>query len=275
MERLADFRQVFAQMVVARGHCSDPTILAAFTKVPRHEFVGPGPWQVSEFGDVTPSADPALVYQDVGMGLAEGIPTGLPSLHARIMASCAIIPGARVVQVGAGAGYFTAVLSELVGETGRVVAYEIDAALAARAQASLAERPQVRVLAASGVRAFAEPADVIYVFAGAQVLPLCWVESLAPGGRLVFPLTPGSGEGGMLLVRRLEDPGHFEARFLCRVRFVPCIGAQDGAAGVRLAAAFAAGTHEGVRSLRLGGQPDASAWFVGAGWWLSTDGPAH
>ncbi|MFO0756577.1 MAG: rRNA adenine N-6-methyltransferase family protein [Byssovorax sp.] len=269
MDRLDDFRHVFSQMVVARAGSKDPAVLAAFSRVARHEFMGPGPWQVSEHGDATPSADPALVYQDIGMGLSGTITTGLPSLHARCMTACALRPGERVVQVGAGSGYFTAILAELVGETGSVVAYEVEPHLAARAQENLSKQPNVRVVPASGVRAFDDAADVIYVFAAVQQLPLSWLESLSPSGRLLFPLTPMNGEGGMLLVRRTEDSTRFDARFLCRVRFVPCIGAQDHAMSKQLTAAFASGGENLVRTLGLGPTPESGTWLAGDGWWLS------
>ena len=101
MERLADFRDVYAQMVVARGGCPDDEALRrAFATVPRHAFLGPGPWTVAEEGSRTPTDDPALIYQDVGIGLAPSIPTGLPSLHARFLAALHVAPGERVVQVG-------------------------------------------------------------------------------------------------------------------------------------------------------------------------------
>lgn len=277
MERLADFRHVFAQMVVARGGSKEPSVLAAFARVPRHDFVGPGPWPVSEHGEFTPSADPALVYQDIGMGLSGTITTGLPSLHARCITACEVRRGDRVVQVGAGSGYFTAILAELVGESGRVVAYEVEPGLAARAQENLRSWANVRVVAGSGVRPLEEPVDVVYVCAAAQQVPRVWLDGLAPGGRLVFPLTPGGGEGGMLLVRRAapqeplgeQERESFGAKFLCRVRFVPCIGAQDEAVGKRLAAAFAAGGEGKVQVLGLGAAPEG-AWFVGEGWWLGT-----
>jgi protein-L-isoaspartate(D-aspartate) O-methyltransferase len=277
-DRLTDFRTVFAQMVVARGGCKDPRIRAAFERVPRHEFLGPGPWYVSEQGGATPSADPALAYQDVAMALApeRGITTGLPSLHARCIEACAPQPGERVVHIGAGAGYFTAILAELVGEGGSVLAYEIDPPLAERATAMLAGRRQVRVESRSGVTAIEGPVDLIYVCAGLQQIPVPWLAALAPGGRLAVPLTPGTDEGGMLLVTHVGNPRAFAARFLCPARFIPCLGATDAEAGQRLAAAFHASAREDVRSLRLTTRsdgPDETVWFAGDGWWLST-GPA-
>ena len=78
MDRLADFRNVFAQIVMARAGSADPRLLRAFAVVPRHEFIGPSPWQFTEHGLPAVSDDAALLYQDVVMGLApaRGLTTG-------------------------------------------------------------------------------------------------------------------------------------------------------------------------------------------------------
>jgi protein-L-isoaspartate(D-aspartate) O-methyltransferase len=274
MDRIADFRQVFAQIVVTRAGGCDPSIREAFARVPRHEFVGPGPWQLTEHGDVTPSDDPALVYQDIGMGLApeRGIPTGLPSLHARCLAACAPKPGDHVVHIGAGTGYYTAILAEMVGADGRVNAFELDAPLAARASDHLSRWPWAHVELSSGARSTLGEVDLIYVSAGVQQPPRTWLDALRAGGRLLFPLTPGGEEGGMLLVSYVGSRQIFSAEFICRARFFPCIGTQDEEISACIAKAFASGGHELVRSLRLDPeQPDDSAWVSGRGWWLSTN----
>lgn len=271
-DRLDDFRHVFAQMVIARGGCRSPAIRAAFERVPRHEFVGTGPWYVTEDSDPTPTNDPALAYQDVAMALApeRGITTGLPSLHARCFDSLAIQPGENVVHIGAGAGYFTAILADLVGSTGSVTAYEIDQPLAEQAAKNLADRPNVRLESRSGVGEVPRDADVIYVCAGLQELPRAWLEALSPRGRIACPLAPGTEEGGMLRVERTAEAKVFQASFICRARFVPCIGALNPEANDRLRAAFASGTFKQVRALYVDREPDESAWFSGEGWWLST-----
>jgi protein-L-isoaspartate(D-aspartate) O-methyltransferase len=273
MDRLADFRSVFARVVMARAGLTDPRLLQAFSEVPRHQFLGTSPWYFTEHGPPVMSDDPALLYQDVGMGLAaeRGIPTGLPSLHARCMAACALRLGENVIQVGAGSGYFTAVLAELVGERGSVVAFEIDNALAKAAERNLKGWRQVRVEASSGVSGISGSADVVYVNAGVQQLPGAWFEALALGGRLLVPITPGAEEGGIFLVRRLTSKTVLQAEFVCRARFFPCGGTEDEAISSRLKEAFAAGGHDAVRSLRLYPEtPDETAWVNGRDWWLST-----
>ena len=177
--------------------------------------------------------------------------------------------------MGAGSGYFTAILAELVGPTGSVTAFEVDAPLAAAAAENLRRWPHVRVEPSSGVIGATEPADLIYVSASLQQPPRAWFDALAPGGRLVFPLTPGADEGGMFLVRRLTSSTVFDVSFLCRARFVPCKGAGDETAYASLRSAFANGGFEAVRTLRLDPEvPDETAWFRGRDWWLSRRPPA-
>jgi protein-L-isoaspartate(D-aspartate) O-methyltransferase len=277
MDRIADFRNVFAQMVVARGGCPhNEALLRAFASVPRHVFVGDGPWMVTEAGARTVSADPALVYQDIGIGLGPGVPTGLPSLHALLLDAAAVPSGARVMQVGAGTGYFTAILAELVGPSGQVRGFEIDEQLAARAQRNLTAWPWAAVEARSGVIA-AEAAvdrfDLLYVNAGVQQLPAPWLDALTPGGRLVFPLVAASGQGAVFLIRR--DDTAFAARLLSRARFVPCIGTQDLTAGARLDEVFRSDAPESVQTLwRCREKPTETAWQVGEGTWFAS-GPTE
>jgi protein-L-isoaspartate(D-aspartate) O-methyltransferase len=273
VDRLADFRSVFAEVVLSRAGSSDPRLLRAFSEVPRHEFIGPGPWYFTERGGPALSKDPAVLYQDVGLGLIpeRGIPTGLPSLHARCMAACELHGGEKVVHVGAGSGYFTAILAEVVGESGAVVAYEVDAILAERAARNLQRWGQVRLERSSAVTGISGSVDLIYVCAGVQQVPRSWVEALAPTGRLLFPLTPSTGEGGIFVARRTASKTVLQAEFICRARFFPCTDTEDEAASALLNATFAAGGHETVHSLRLHPEaPDETAWFSGRDWWLST-----
>jgi protein-L-isoaspartate(D-aspartate) O-methyltransferase len=276
-ERLADFRKVYADVVMARAGCRDDRLLAAFEKIPRHRFIGPGPWRLAEHGSPTRSVDPALLYQDIALGLApeRGITTGLPSLHARCIEACALGEGERVVHVGAGAGYYTAILAELVGPTGAVDACEIDEELATRARGLLAQITHVQVHSSIGTRLPRRDLDLIYVCAAVEQLPREWLDALGVGGRLAVPLAPADAEGGFLLVRR-DASRLWTARFLCAARFVPCVGAQDAEIRPRLRAAFRSGGMETVRSLRRAPEePDGSCWLAGADWWLSTDAPVR
>ena len=89
---------------------------------------------------------PARLYEDVlvAIDVERGINNGQPSLHAQSIDALGLKEGETVVQIGAGAGYYTAILAELVGPTGRVIAYEIAPDIAARAAANLARYPPGR-----------------------------------------------------------------------------------------------------------------------------------
>lgn len=274
---IAAVRRAYADTVTALAGAADPRLRAAFATIDRGRFCGPPPWWIRQGGGYAevPAADEALIYRDVLLGLApdRGINNGQPSLHARMLDAVAPMPGERVAQIGAGTGYYTAILAELVGPAGRVEAWELAPDLAARAAANLADRPNVVVHAGSGARDVAlPPSDIVYVSAGATGPMPVWLDALRPGGRLIFPMTPWRGMGAMLLVTRVAaEP--YAARFVCAAGFIPCVGARDTATARRLSAAFDGGGMEEVRSLRRDDRPDATCWASGDGWWLSTAPP--
>jgi len=188
-------------------------------------------------------------------------------LHARCLNALTPRSGERVLHIGAGTGYYSAILAELVGPTGRVHAMEIDGDLASLAKLNLSDRPNVLVEPRSGAEAPLPTSDVIYVNAGSTAPLRVWLRALKPGGRLVFPLTPGSGRGGMLRV--INASRGLAADFVCGAYFVPCIGAQAATEKRRLAEAFAKGDWLAVRQLHLDRKPDETCWLKGSNWWLS------
>jgi protein-L-isoaspartate(D-aspartate) O-methyltransferase len=202
----------------------------------------------------------------VALIAGRGLNNGEPQLHARCLAALGVKAGETAVHIGSGTGYYTAILAELVGPTGTVLAYEIDQELAAKAETNLAPWPSVSVKARSAAAGSLPTCDIVYVSAGATRPPDTWLDALAPGGRLLFPLTPNIGLGGMLLVTRAAASS-FDARFVQPATFIYCEGARDGREGDKLAKAFAQGRWPQVKSLRRGVPPDDSSWD---GWWLST-----
>lgn len=279
-DRSAKLRAFFARFVAEHGGASDPRIEQAFAAVPREPFAGPAPWSILAAGPGyirTPDDDPAYLYQDVLVALdpARGINIGEPSLHARCLDALALREGEAVLHVGAGSGYYTAILARLVGPGGRVHAFEIDPDLATRAERNLAGTPWAEVRARSGVAADLPRVDAVYVNAGIARPERAWLDALLPGGRLLFPLQPANGGlGGMLLVRKPRggSAAAWPARFVSRAAFIACQAPRDGGVEHDLRAAFARGDWQEVRSLRLGGEPDATCWHAGEGWWLSTGG---
>ena len=82
---------------------------------------------------------------------------------------------------------------------------------------------------------------------------------------------PELAEGALVLVRSIDSPSVFSAKFLVRARFVACIGAESEEVGRRLSVAFRERDVDSIRSLRLAPEaPDDSAWFVGQNSWFST-----
>ena len=155
-------RRAFAKQVMAAGGVSDPRVEAAFAAVAREDFLGPGPWQIVRWGGgyrTTPDPDPVYLYTDDVIGILpeRNLNNGQPSLHAALIVAAAPQPGEHVVHVGAGVGYYTTILAELIGAEGRVTAIEFDAEFAARAMANLAQAPHVRVVHGDGTRVLLNP----------------------------------------------------------------------------------------------------------------------
>jgi protein-L-isoaspartate(D-aspartate) O-methyltransferase len=267
-------RSYYARLIAGKAGIDDAKLIEALTTVERERFVGAGPWKVNCFagGYVdTPTDDLAFIYQDVVVAIdaERKINNGEPHLHARCLAALQIRRGETAIHVGSGTGYYTAILAHLVGPTGIVHAYEIEQDLAEKAKANLAPWQWVSVRAQSATEGSLPACDIIYVSAGATRPLNAWLDALRAGGRLLFPLTPRAGLGGMLLVTRSHD-SRFEARFLQPAAFIACRGARDDSEADELGSAFARGDWREVRSLRRHVPPDDSSWFAGQDWWLST-----
>ncbi|HKE15202.1 MAG TPA: methyltransferase domain-containing protein [Kofleriaceae bacterium] len=244
-----DARRFFAEEIGAVAHLESRALVEAFARVPREAFLGPGPWQIVRAFDIaTPyrrsaDDDPRHIYHDVGVAIdpARMLNNGQPSALARWIEAAAVAPGDAILHIGCGLGYYTAILSELTGATGRVVACDVDPDLAARAARNLALWPQVEVEssdAASPRGTF----DVIFVNAGATRARPEWLGALRPAGRMILPLTVHlpvypQGIGVMLRIDRAEpgraEPGRaghaWPARVLSQVGIYDCAGARDPA----------------------------------------------
>jgi protein-L-isoaspartate(D-aspartate) O-methyltransferase len=273
-------RRWFAEELRFVAQIEDPKVVDAFAAAPRERFVGPGPlrmlsqWNLKDYW-TPPDAGLAAVYHDVLIAYDEQrrLNNGQPSLWAFVFDKLCVARGERVVHLGCGMGYYSAILAELVGPTGKVTAIEIDEELAARAEAALAPWPQVRTINGDGACVSLGESDVIVASAGATHPLPAWLESLSANGRLVFPMTATNAGGGMLLVKRRAG-NQFEARFLCPVWFYEFAGARDADVSDRLARAFARDRGAEVRSLRTDEHAEeASCWLHGEGWCLSRREP--
>ena len=279
-------RRAFArQMAVAHG-LVDPRIEAAFATVRREDFLADAPWSLLRLGDgprTLDRNDPVQLYQDVLVVLdrERGVNNGSPSLHALMLQHLGVQPGDRVLHVGVGGGYYTAMLAELATPTGQVTAVEFDPRLAEQARGHLAPWPNVVVHTGDGAAYPAEEVDRVYINFAVTQPAEHWLDFLALGGTLEFPLAvrkagepnATSGEGAVLVVTRVADG--FAAKFVSRCGFVCAEGPLSGAPQLTdgLRDAFQRGGIEFVASLRRGPSPPERCWFWSPGWSLSYDLP--
>lgn len=275
-------RRAFADAVAAAAKITDRRVVDAFARVPREAFLRPGPWTIRGAGMPTPqtttTADPLEVLRDVSVALdaSRDLYNGAPSVVAPWIDALAIATGERVVHLGAGTGYYSALLAELTGPDGRVDAIEVDDGLAERAGANLAPWPCARV--ARETRASLEPGtvDAMLIHAGASHLRDEWLDALSPGGRLLVPLTcpmPGMGatlgKGMTFLVTR--DAGAWSARLLGMVAIYSLRDLRDPAREHALGDAFMRGGWPSVSSLRRDAhEPAADCWLHADGACLSS-----
>jgi protein-L-isoaspartate(D-aspartate) O-methyltransferase len=263
-------RRSYASRILRQAAVDDPRVKAAFAAIPREAFLPPPPWTVISAGVATRTGRVEDLYEDVLVALdrARGINNGEPALHAAWLAEVNPKPGETALHIGAGSGYYTAMLATLVAPGGQVVAYEIHEHLAAEAARNLKSYGNVTVRAES---AFGRPlpqADVIYVNAGVVAPDPEWLQALTPGGRLIFPWQPLSNWGHTILVtRRL---GGFRAVPLMSVGFIACNGEQTKVAsgGAPSDAGIAA-----TRSVWLtkDREPDQNATAVYDAVWFSSE----
>lgn len=266
-------RRSYAEELCRLNGVSSPDLLAAFATVPRERFVGPGPWAIQSSGTswFTRDADPTHLYRDALIVLDETkhLNNGQPSLWAIHFDLLHVRHGDRILHLGCGTGYYTAILAELTGQAGKVTAVELENGLASRARAALEPWPQVTVIHADGSRGPFEPADVIVVSAGATHPLPAWLAAVSPSGKLLFPLTSTRGPGTMAhLIRTGAD--FFAASLEGSVFFVDFAGARDPAISSELAKALRRDGGAGVRSLRCDVHAqDDSCWLHGHGWCFS------
>ena len=276
-------RRAFARHLLESVGVHDARLQDAFANVERERYLGPGPWPIVRASgyELTPDADPARLYADLLVGIIpeRGLNNGMPSYHAPLMAQAAVQTGEHVVHVGAGVGYYTAILAELVGSTGRVTAVEYDADLARRAAGNLAMLSNVQVVHGDGFAMTLDEADVIYVNAGTTGPAESWLDSLRDGGRLMLPLTarratpagskaPLSRHGAVFRITR--DGEAFLAKWISAAGVYPCEGGRDDEAEQRLDAALQQGGWQNVTRLyRNDKLPPEQCWLRSPRWSLA------
>lgn len=275
-------RRFFAEEIETLCDLRTAALVDALAAVPRERFLPPGPWTIRSEVDhlaggprSTRDADPRRIYHNVSVAIDADrqLFNGAPSLLALCLDRLALATGDRVLHVGCGTGYYSAVIAECVGATGEVRAVEIDDGLAAAAAANLADRPHVRVTRGDGASCEGD-FDAILINAGVTHPQDSWLDALAPGRRMILPLTvtiPGMGrlsKGLLLLLTKRE--GDFAAAVLTPTVIYSALGLRDASLSDRLAQALMRGPRPAVTRLRRDPHDQSpGCWFHGPGFCLS------
>ncbi|MFC6357423.1 protein-L-isoaspartate(D-aspartate) O-methyltransferase [Luethyella okanaganae] len=207
-------RQLTRERMVAwqieRRGIRTPSLLAAMATVPREEFVP---------ADLRPFA-----YDDRPLPIGERQTISQPYIVALMIEAAHVAPDSRVLEIGTGSGYAAAVLGTLCED---VVTIERIPELADQARSRLVRLGygHVSVVVGDGTLGLPDdaPFDAIICAAAGPEIPTPWKTQLAPGGRIVMPLT-GSTGGQELVVATKSSDGEFSQHGLGGVTFVPLIG---------------------------------------------------
>ena len=188
------------------------TVIRAMEQVPRELFV--------------PQDSRHMAYLDLPLSIGEGQTISQPYVVAMMTEAMELSGGDRVLEIGTGSGYQTAILSALTPR-GRVVSMERVPALMQQARQRLQElgyrNVEVQQAGSSLGCASKGPYDAIIVTAAAPRLPESLLSQLANGGRLVIPV--GTLSQQELVQARRTDEG-LSLRVLGPCRFVPLLGAE-------------------------------------------------
>jgi protein-L-isoaspartate(D-aspartate) O-methyltransferase len=205
-----DYQQQRARMVerqLAARDITEPRVLAAMRKVPRHRFVDP--------------AQATSAYADRPLSIGHGQTISQPYIVALMTQLADPQPGDRVLEIGTGSGYQAAVLAELASA---VYTIEIVEPLAAEATHRLQELgyDNVQVRAGDGYAGWPEhaPFDIVMLTAAPEQVPQPLLDQLKPGGRLVAPVGSQLLGQELRLIRKRDD-GSLRTTRVAPVRFVP------------------------------------------------------
>jgi protein-L-isoaspartate(D-aspartate) O-methyltransferase len=273
---LTERRRFFAEEIQATANIRNTAVVEALAAVPRERFLGPGPWTIrgeSDFQQAprqTDDADPRHVYHNfaVAIDTERQLFNGAPGVIAMAIDCLMLKPGDRVLHVGCGTGYYTALMAACVGPTGRVVAVEIDDELASRARVNLLSTSGVDVRNGDGSGQFGMPFDAILVNAGATHPLTGWMDALAPDGRMILPLTcamtPTIGKGLLLLLAGSDDPAGLTANIVGFVAIYSALGIRDEGINTQIGQALRANPFPFVKRWRF------DAHDSGPSCWLHT-----
>ncbi|RMG98592.1 MAG: methyltransferase, FxLD system [Chloroflexi bacterium] len=200
---IAILHQTLIDQLIQSQNLTSPRIEAAFRAIPRHIFLPNIPLETAYSDQAIPTK-----YEN-GRAISSSTQ---PSMMAIMLEQLDLQEGHRVLEIGAGTGYNAAIMAWLVGSSGQVTTVDLDADTAETARTNLTNAgfPQVKVVQADGMLGYAPnaPYDRIILTVGGWDIPECWLEQLAPNGRIVLPL---SFNGPQLSIAFDKHPTHLES----------------------------------------------------------------
>lgn len=222
-----------ARRLVARlraaGVLKSERVASALHEVPRHVFAH---WLDEEEA----YSDEAHVIPDPASGTPATI--SQPQMIVHVLEAARPPPGSRVLEIGAGSGYFAALLAHVVGPHGCVVAIDIEPSLVALAQANIRAAGIENVLVTLGDATEGygpeAPYDLIVASVGVWEIPWSWLSQLAPAGSIVAPLHLGGGAHDHVLVHLERDGKGLDGRGVVPLSMVVARGPGAAPAGDEL-----------------------------------------
>ena len=283
MMDLALYRQFYSEEIEAVSGITTPGLAQAFANVPRERFLPPGPWLFRGESDPgglprpTPDADPRRVYHNVPVAIdaPRMLFNGQPAFVGRLIDVLAFKPGDSALHVGCGTGYYTAVIGTVLGERGRVVAFDVDDGLAAGARGNLSALPWIDVRVGNAAGPIQETFDGILVNAGVTHPLDAWLDTLRDGGRIVIPLTVSMagmrniGKGVVVLLTK--HPSGFSAEFVSFTAIFSAIGLRDESLSPLIGQALQKNPMPRLKTFRRDPHEQAAeCWLHTPGFCLST-----
>lgn len=203
-------KKMIKEQIVARG-VKDPAVLKAIAETPRHRFV---------LENLEPSA-----YDDTPLPIGENQTISQPFIVAYMTEALELRGDERVLEVGTGSGYQTAILSEIVSEVYSVEINE-DLVIQAALRFKRMGLTNIRLRYYDGYKGWAEeaPFDRIIVTAAPDHIPQSLIDQLKIGGKMVIPV--GDGDQELILVTKINKE-NYSKDVRIPVRFVPMLREEE------------------------------------------------